>query len=80
MSSRFCTDRRRLRRDTRIRAVVPISTFDQWWPKQIGFKARNKAKHAEKTGIVIREVVLAEYSFPGIGKSTIPQQEDGPRK
>ena len=37
-------------------AVLPISTFDQWWTKQIGFKARNKAKQAEKKGIVIREV------------------------
>lgn len=37
-------------------AVLPISTFDQWWAKQIGFKARNKAKQAEKKGIVIREV------------------------
>src|SRR3569833_3513966 len=25
-------------------AALPITTFDQWWTKQIGFKARNKAK------------------------------------
>lgn len=37
-------------------AVLRISTFDQWWTQQIGFKARNKAKQAEKKGIVIREV------------------------
>jgi hypothetical protein len=37
-------------------AVLPISTFDQWWSQQIGFKARNKAKQAEKKGIVLRDV------------------------
>ncbi len=36
-------------------AVLSISTFDHWWTKQIGFKARNKAKQAEKKGLVIRE-------------------------
>jgi len=29
-------------------AALPISTFDNWWNKQVGFKARNKAKQAEK--------------------------------
>src|SRR5512132_505453 len=29
-------------------AVLPISTFDHWWSQQIGFKARNKAKQADK--------------------------------
>ncbi len=37
-------------------AVLPVSTFDHWWTQQIGFKARNKAKQAEKKGIVLREV------------------------
>ena len=27
-------------------AVLPVSTFEHWWTKQIGFKARNKAKQA----------------------------------
>src|SRR5271157_3322374 len=31
-------------------AVLPISTFENWWNKQIGFKARNKAKQADKKG------------------------------
>ena len=47
-------------------AVLPISTFDQWWSKQIGFKARNKAKQAEKKGIVIREVPFDEALARGI--------------
>ena len=37
-------------------AVLPISTFDHWWNQQIGFKARNKAKQAEKRGVTLREV------------------------
>src|SRR6202453_2106872 len=47
-------------------AVLTISTFDQWWSKQIGFKARNKAKQAEKKGIVIREVPFDDALVCGI--------------
>jgi hypothetical protein len=47
-------------------AVLPISTFDQWWSKQIGFKARNKAKQAEKKGIVIREAPFDDALVRGI--------------
>jgi hypothetical protein len=41
-------------------AVLPISTFDHWWTKQIGFKARNKAKQGEKKGLTLREVPFDE--------------------
>lgn len=37
-------------------AALPVSTFEHWWTQQIGFKARNKAKQAEKKGVVVREV------------------------
>jgi hypothetical protein len=47
-------------------AAVPISTFDNWWNKQIGFKARNKAKQAEKKGVKIRAVQLDEALVRGI--------------
>ncbi len=47
-------------------AAVPISTFDHWWNKQIGFKARNKAKQAEKKGVVLREVPLSDELVKGI--------------
>jgi hypothetical protein len=36
-------------------AVLPVTTFDNWWTQQIGFKARNKAKQAAKKGISVRE-------------------------
>ncbi|HZT74702.1 MAG TPA: hypothetical protein VE996_13720 [Terriglobales bacterium] len=47
-------------------AALPITTFDEWWNKQIGFKARNKAKQAAKKGVVVREVSLNEKLVEGI--------------
>jgi hypothetical protein len=47
-------------------AVLPVSTFEHWWNKQIGFKARNKAKQAEKKGVVIREVPFDDTLVRGI--------------
>lgn len=47
-------------------AVLPVSTFEEWWEKQIGFKARNKARQAEKKGIVLRETPFGEELVRGI--------------
>ena len=47
-------------------AVLPISTFENWWTHQIGFKARNKAKQAEKRGVSLREVPFDEALVKGI--------------
>lgn len=47
-------------------AVLPIFSFDHWWTQQIGFKARNKAKQAEKKGIVVREVPFDDLLIRGI--------------
>jgi hypothetical protein len=47
-------------------AVVSITTFDDWWNKQIGFKARNKAKQAEKKRVVIREMEFNHSLARGI--------------
>lgn len=47
-------------------AAVPVSTFDHWWMEQIGFKARNKAKQAEKKGVVLREVPFDDALVKGI--------------
>jgi hypothetical protein len=47
-------------------AALPISTFDNWWNKQIGFKARNKAKQAEKRGVSLREAPFDEALVKGI--------------
>jgi len=47
-------------------AVLSISSFDEWWNKQIGFKARNKAKQAQKKGVIIREVPFDDNLVKGI--------------
>jgi hypothetical protein len=47
-------------------ATIELSTFDDWWTKQLGFKARNKAKQAEKKGVVIREVPFSDKLVQGI--------------
>lgn len=47
-------------------AALPVSTFDHWWNQQIGFKARNKAKQAEKKGVTLREVQFDDALVRGI--------------
>jgi hypothetical protein len=47
-------------------AVLPVTTFDNWWTQQIGFKARNKAKQAGKKGISVREAPFNDELARGI--------------
>jgi hypothetical protein len=47
-------------------AALSLTTFDEWWEKQLGFKARNKAKQAEKKGVKLREVDFTEDLVKGI--------------
>ena len=47
-------------------AAIHLTTFDDWWTKQLGFKARNKAKQAEKKGVKLREVPFSEELVKGI--------------
>jgi hypothetical protein len=47
-------------------AAIPISTFDHWWTKTLGFKGRNKAKQAEKKGVELREVSFDDQLIEGI--------------
>ena len=47
-------------------AVVPVSTFDHWWSRQIRPEARNRARQAEKKGVVIREIPFDENLVKGI--------------
>lgn len=47
-------------------AAIRVTSFDEWWNKQIGFKARNKAKQAEKKGVVIREVPFDDNLVRGM--------------
>jgi hypothetical protein len=47
-------------------AAVPVSTFDHWWTKQITPEARNRARQAEKKGVVIRRVPFDDVLVKGI--------------
>jgi hypothetical protein len=47
-------------------AVLPVSTFEHWWNEQLGFKARNKAKQAEKKGVKLLEVPFSDELVRGI--------------
>jgi hypothetical protein len=47
-------------------AVIKVSTFEDWWNNQLRFKARNKARQAEKKGVTLREVPFDEALVRGI--------------
>jgi hypothetical protein len=47
-------------------AVLPVSTFDHWWNDQIRSFPRNRARQAEKKGVVLREVACDETLIQGI--------------
>jgi hypothetical protein len=47
-------------------AVLPISTFEHWWTHQIRSFPRNRARQAEKRGVVIREVPFGDTLIQGI--------------
>jgi len=47
-------------------AVLPVSTFDHWWMHQIRSFPRNRARQAEKRGVVLREVPVDDTLFKGI--------------
>jgi hypothetical protein len=49
-------------------AALRVTTFEHWWNKQLGFKARNKARQAAKKGVVIREVPFNDTLVKGIRK------------
>ena len=47
-------------------AVLPISTFENWWKNQIRSYPRNRARQAEKRGVLLREVPFGEELIRGI--------------
>jgi hypothetical protein len=47
-------------------AALPISTFDDWWKRQIDGKTRNMVRRAEKKGVVVREVTFDDALVSGI--------------
>jgi hypothetical protein len=47
-------------------AVLPVTTFDHWWKHQINSFPRNRARQAEKKGVVLREVPYGDELLKGI--------------
>ncbi len=47
-------------------AAVPITSFEEWWTRQIRPEARNRARQAAKRGVVVREVAFSETLVKGI--------------
>ena len=47
-------------------AVLNVSTYENWWTKQIDGKTRNMVRRAEKKGVVIREAPFDDDFARGI--------------
>src|SRR5579871_5475749 len=47
-------------------AVVPVTTFENWWDKQIRSYPRNRARQAGKRGVTMREVPYGDELVKGI--------------
>jgi len=47
-------------------AVIPVSTFENWWNNQIRSFPRNRARQAEKKGVTLREIPFSEELVRGI--------------
>lgn len=47
-------------------AVLPVSTFEDWWNHQLRSYPRNRARQAEKRGVALREVAVTDALLQGI--------------
>jgi hypothetical protein len=47
-------------------AALPIKSYSYWWEKQIDRKARNKARKAEKKGVIVRPATFDERFIQGM--------------
>src|SRR5262249_43609053 len=47
-------------------AVLPISTYEHWWKKQIDSKTRNMVRRAEKNSVVLKVVPFDDSLVDGI--------------
>jgi hypothetical protein len=47
-------------------AALRVSTFEEWWKRQIDNKTRNMVRKAEKQGVVAREVAFDDALAAGI--------------
>jgi len=47
-------------------AVVPVTTYEHWWKKQINDKSRNMVRKAQKNGVELRIVEFDDLLVAGI--------------
>jgi len=47
-------------------AVLPVTTFENWWTNQISSLPRNRARQAEKRGVTLREAPFGDTLVRGI--------------
>jgi hypothetical protein len=47
-------------------AILPVSTFENWWNNQIRSFPRNRARQAEKRGVTLHEVPFDDQLVEGI--------------
>lgn len=47
-------------------AVLRVSTFDNWWTKQVDAKTRNMVRKADKKAVTLREVLFDDALVHGI--------------
>ncbi len=49
-------------------AALRVSTFENWWTKQINTKTRNMVRRAEKSGVTVHEVQFDDGLIKGISE------------
>ncbi len=47
-------------------AVLPVSSYEHWWTRQVNDKTRNLVRKAEKHGVVVRQVPFDAALWRGI--------------
>jgi hypothetical protein len=47
-------------------AVIEVSSYEQWWTKQVDNKTRNMVRKAERKGTIVREVPFGDALVRGI--------------
>jgi hypothetical protein len=61
-------------------AVLRVSTFEEWWTKQINNKTRNMVRRSEKNGVTVREIPFDDFLVEGIWRiyNEVPNRQGKP--
>jgi hypothetical protein len=49
-------------------AVLPVSSYEHWWTRQVNDKTRNLVRKAEKSGVIVRQVPFDDELLRGIAE------------